>query len=583
MKLAYTRYLLIFVLVIAGIVQCKKEDTVKTPPVAAFKINPASGLTTSLFTFDVSDSKATNVGDTILFFRWDWDNDNIWDTGFSRSKSFSHRYYKPGSYSPRMEVRNESGLSDTAQLSVQVGRGYSPPQPSFTMMPGSGNLRTEFSFDTRNTHDDEDSLSTLKFRWDWEGDGIYDTEYSDQTSYTHYFIASSVYNPTLQVIDPQGLTATLRKSVSVSLSNPRLVPLFKWSPEKPSTSDTVMLDASASYDPDNVGNTFTYRWNFLTNSKDTEFDTEYLTNPVIAHQFQTEGDNSVILEIRDQWGLINQIKTTLFILHSNLKPTAAFFIGYEYGNLTTNFYFDATASTDREDIAAQLQVRYDFESDGIWDTNYNKDRTATHKYGAAGTYHVRMQVMDSGGLTDTTGLNVFVTSGTNETGLILDKPNNVSYGTVKIGSQWWMAENLNEATGKVCYSNLVSNCNLYGGLYTWTNLMNGATTERAKGLCPTSWHIPSQAEWQQLVDFYGTNQAKSHLLVSGDSDFRMFLAGQRSTAGRSEMMNTVTNFWTSTKSSGENAWAVSFQRDQDGYFKLNLGQAYGFSVRCIKD
>ncbi len=583
MKLFQVKYFFIFALVIAGLTQCKEEEVPKTPPVADFKIAPANGLTTTVFGFDISASKATNAADTILFTRWDWDNDNIWDTGFSRSKIFSHRYYKPGSYSPKMEIRNEAGMSDTAQLQVQVGRGYSAPHPSFTLVPASGNLRTEFVFDASGTHDDEDSLNTLKFRWDWEGDGIYDIGYTEQTTFTHYYTASSIYNPVLEVIDPQGLTATARKSANVSLSNLRLVPSFTWTPEKPTTSDTVYLDASKSYDPDNAGNSFTYRWNFMINSKDADFDTEYLADPVFAHQFMTEGDNEVILEIRDQWGLINQTKVKIFIGHSNLKPTASFFIGYEYGNLTTNFYLDATAASDREDIASQLKVRWDFESDGIWDTEYAKERTASHKYAAAGKYHVRMQVMDSGGLTDTTGLNLFVSTGTNETGLILDKANNISYGSVKIGSQWWMAENLNEPTGKQCYSNLPVNCQLYGGLYTWPMAMNGGTTEKYKGQCPTGWHIPTVTEWQQLLDFYGLDQAKKHLLAGGDSDFRMFLAGQRSTAGRSELMNQVTNFWTSTKSAGENAWAFSFQKDQDNYFKINLGQAYGFSVRCIKD
>lgn len=583
MKIAHIRFFFILALAIAGLTQCIKEQLPKTPPVAAFKIAPASGLTTQIFQFDASDSKATIAGDTILFIRWDWNNDSIWDTGFSRARKFTHRYYKPGSYSPRMEIRNEAGLSDTIQFPVQVARGWSAPQPSLTISPASGNLRTEFVFDAGKTLDDEDSLNTLKFRWDWDGDGVYDTDLSEQTVISHFFTYSNVYNVVLEVIDPEGLISTIRKSVSVSLSNPKLVPQFIWTPALPTTSDTVQFNASASYDPDNPGNTFTYRWNF---TKDTDFDTEYLTNPVFGYQFQTEGENQVILEIKDQWGLINQTKVKIWIAHSNLKPTAAFFIGYEYGNLTTSFYFDAKTSNDGEDLIDQLKVRWDFESDGVWDTQYVKEKTANHKYSSPGIFRVKMQVMDTGGLTDTTSLSVNVTAGTNETGLILDAKTSVAYGTVKIGTQWWMSENLDEPiTGKnLCYNKLAANCALYGGLYTWTDVMNGAITEKARGLCPTGWHIPTLNEWQQLLDFYGTNLAKQHLEVTGDSDFRMYLAGQRSTDGRTyQMMNLVTSFWTSTKTSGENANAFSFQKDQDMYFKLNLAQSYGFSVRCIKD
>jgi uncharacterized protein (TIGR02145 family) len=582
MKHLPIRYILFLVLAVAGLTRCDEKETISTPPVAAFKLSPASGLTTDTFDFDASESKATNPADTLLFIRWDWDNDDIWDTGFSRSKKFSHRYYVPGSYTPRMEIRNESGLSDTIQSAVVVGRGYSAPQPSFTITPVSGNLRTEFIFDASLTRDDEDSLNTLKFRWDWEGDGIYDTEFTEQMIISHYYPASNLYNAVLQVADPQGLSATARKPVSVSTSNLNLVPQFTWSPEQPTTADTVLLDASSSYDPDNAGNTFTYRWNF---TPDSDFDTDYLTNPVIGYQFMTEGENEIVLEIKDQWGLINQVKGKIWIGHANVKPVAAFIIGYEFGNLTTNFYFDAASSADPEDLIDQLKVRWDFENDGTWDTEFVKEKTATHKYNAAGTYTVKMQTMDTGGLTDATSLSVTVTDGTNETGLILDKKNNISYGTVKIGTQWWMAENLNEpASGKACYNNQSANCTTYGGLYTWSTAMNGASAEKAKGLCPTGWHIPTLTEWLQLIEFYGANSAKTHLEISGDSDFRMFLAGQRSTDGRTfQMLNQVANFWTSTKSSGENANAISFQKDQDPYFKLNLGQNYGFSVRCVKD
>lgn len=576
------RYILFLVLAAAGLTTCDEKETTSTPPVAAFKLSPATGLTTNIFQFDATESKATTASDTLLFIRWDWDNDSIWDTGFSRSRKFTHRYYKPGSYSPRMEIRNESGLSDTTQSSVVVGRGYSAPQPSFTITPASGNLRTEFVFDAGKTRDDEDSLNTLKFRWDWDGDGVFDTGYSEQTSVMHYYSASSIYSAVLEVADPQGLTATMRKSISVSTSNTRLVPQFTWTPVLPTTSDTLLLDASSSYDPDDAGNTFTYRWNFTA---DSDFDTEYLSNPVVGHQFMAEGENEVVLEIKDQWGLINQTKTKIWIGHSNLKPVASFFVGYEFGNLTTNFYFDAGASNDAEDLIDQLKVRWDFENDGIWDTEFAKEKTVNHKYAAAGNYTIKMQTMDTGGLTDMASTSVTVTAGTNETGLILDKKNNISYGTVKIGSQWWMSENLNEpSTGKACYNNQSANCATYGGLYTWTAVMNSSALEKARGLCPQGWHIPTLAEWQQLIDFYGANSAKLQLEINGNSDFRMYFAGQRSTDGRSfQMLNTVANYWTSTKSSGENANAISFQKDQDGFFKLNLSQTYGFSVRCVKD
>ena len=110
-----------------------------------------------------------------MFYRWDWDGDGSWDTHFSKSTEYVYRYFIPGEYIAHLEVRNSIGLSDTIFKAISVQRGNSAPFPSFTVEPQLGHLRTVFNFDASDTYDDEDSLNTLQFRWDWEGDGGYDT------------------------------------------------------------------------------------------------------------------------------------------------------------------------------------------------------------------------------------------------------------------------------------------------------------------------------------------------------------------------------------------------------------------------
>jgi len=83
------------------------------------------------------------------------------------------------------------------------------------------------------------------------------------------------------------------------------------------------------------------------------------------------------------------------------------------------------------------------------------------------------------------------------------------YATVKIGNQTWMAENLNHNTadgaGSWCYGNRLDNCDKYGRLYDWNTAMAGkAGTEEnpsgVRGVCPEGWHLPSNAEWAELLD-----------------------------------------------------------------------------------
>ena len=83
-----------------------------------------------------------------------------------------------------------------------------------------------------------------------------------------------------------------------------------------------------------------------------------------------------------------------------------------------------------------------------------------------------------------------------------------------------MAENLNVGTRisgssnqtnnsiieKYCYDDLEANCNTYGGLYQWDEAMQYSATEGVKGICPTGWHLPTDAEWTTLADFLAENQ-----------------------------------------------------------------------------
>jgi uncharacterized protein (TIGR02145 family) len=89
------------------------------------------------------------------------------------------------------------------------------------------------------------------------------------------------------------------------------------------------------------------------------------------------------------------------------------------------------------------------------------------------------------------------------------------YKTIKIGTQTWMAENLNYNPGtgtSACYDNQASNCTYYGRLYDWSTAMGFASSCNSKscwsqiqsphqGICPEGWHIPSNAEWDKLYRY----------------------------------------------------------------------------------
>ncbi|MDR0516051.1 MAG: hypothetical protein LBH25_03305 [Fibromonadaceae bacterium] len=89
-----------------------------------------------------------------------------------------------------------------------------------------------------------------------------------------------------------------------------------------------------------------------------------------------------------------------------------------------------------------------------------------------------------------------------------------TYQTVVIGSQTWFARNLNyiPSTGNSsCYNNQPTNCDIYGRLYDWATAMNVSSNcnnfssctvySKHRGICPSGWHIPSNAEWETLLRY----------------------------------------------------------------------------------
>jgi uncharacterized protein (TIGR02145 family) len=167
-----------------------------------------------------------------------------------------------------------------------------------------------------------------------------------------------------------------------------------------------------------------------------------------------------------------------------------------------------------------------------------------------------------------------------------DSRDGKKYGTVKIGKQVWMAENLNyNANGSKCYNNQDGNCAKYGRLYNWAT---------ARTACPKGWHLPSDAEWTALTDFAGgsSNAGKKLKSASGwnsngngtdEFGFSALPGGFGNSDGSFGYVGDYGDWWSSTEYNAAYAWG----RDVD-YYNADVdrgsdGKASFFSVRCAQD
>jgi len=193
----------------------------------------------------------------------------------------------------------------------------------------------------------------------------------------------------------------------------------------------------------------------------------------------------------------------------------------------------------------------------------------------------------------------------------------IQYNSVKIGNQVWMSENLNVSTFRngdpipeaktaeewkkagekkqpawCYYDNDPANGAKYGKLYNWYAVSD------SRGLAPTGWHIPSDAEWTKLTDFLGGIDAR--VLITGakmkskngwydngngnnSSGFSGLPGGYRYGSGAFGGVGGYGYWWSSTEDGTGSAWLRTLVYSNGNVYRGYDYKGGGFSVRCLRD
>jgi len=198
------------------------------------------------------------------------------------------------------------------------------------------------------------------------------------------------------------------------------------------------------------------------------------------------------------------------------------------------------------------------------------------------------------------------------TGIVADIDGNV-YHTIKIGDQWWMVENLKVthyrnsdpipnvtdngewnglSTGAYCeYDNNPANVETYGRLYNWY------AVDDSRNIAPEGWHVPTDAEWQTLVDYLGGDavaggkmkeEGTTHWLspntdATNESDFTGLPGGIRNDDGSYGGLGSHAYIWSSTDYDGYWKWDRTLYYNNSQVNRALGTKWNGLSVRCVKD
>ena len=208
---------------------------------------------------------------------------------------------------------------------------------------------------------------------------------------------------------------------------------------------------------------------------------------------------------------------------------------------------------------------------------------------------------------------------TSTSGTVTDVDGNI-YGTVKIGSQWWMTENLkvtsfNDGTkirevlaiendsiwAKLDSAAFCKTDDRYGLLYNWFTVCN------KKLIAPKGWHIPTDDDWQKLeveigmtvsesnkTGWRGVNQAENLVIKFSEGWIEPVLFGTNSTGfsalpggcrvfnGTSNVLSNSAFWWTSSENNNQ-AYYRYLDSKMKTIFRHYTYKQYGFSIRCVKD
>lgn len=215
-----------------------------------------------------------------------------------------------------------------------------------------------------------------------------------------------------------------------------------------------------------------------------------------------------------------------------------------------------------------------------------------------------------------------------ETSTVTDIDGN-TYRTIKIGNQWWMAENFkctkyrngnllesitatsaadwpNTKKGAFCsYDDKSENTKNYGRLYNWYAIVD------SNNLAPEGWHIPSDSEWKILEKELGMSDAEANrsgwrgnmegdklkieaplgwievspVWGNNESGFSALAGGCRLFNGTwaNPGLFATGFWWSSTANKEDQAWYRNLDKNSSAIFRSHTYKNYGFSIRCVKD
>ncbi|MFH1097504.1 MAG: PKD domain-containing protein, partial [Candidatus Desantisbacteria bacterium] len=326
----------------------------------------------------------------------------IWDPAYSQATGKYDLYF----YVPDGDCGAVDGYASNVD-ELWVKTVNTPPIATFTVIPfpSMGTTGTTFMVDASGSCDNEDETGTLRVRWDWESDGVWDCpgggNFIATKTASHKYPAGGSKKITMEAIDTAEETAATTHQVTVINQSPYtpfnpspshgtqsvpIIQILRWEGGDTDTEDTityyiyfgtstslqcVSLGVLTNYSPGTLNHNTRYYWK------------------IIAIDSQSGSAEGPIWE---------------FTTTPNTPPMATFTITPNTGTVAAIFYVNAAASFD---IEGTITLSWQWETGSNW-TESTTTRTASHQYPSPGTKTITLMVTDMHNATVATTMQVNV-------------------------------------------------------------------------------------------------------------------------------------------------------------------------------
>ncbi len=259
------------------------------------------GTLATTFTF-IAKAKSEDLNQNNLMYRFDWNGDGRPDTYFSITNHISHRYIQPGNYHVTVEILDQYGKITKAFNTVTVVSDQAP-SAIFSASKISAPQGTIIHFNTSYSSDNQYKKNTLMYRFDWDGDGNFDTNFKNQVDWFHLYNEQGKYFIIMEARDPEGLISKTGIKILINKNNPPVAVLNI----KQLSTNSYLLNASGSFDDYSSLRNLKFRWDFnYHGNNDIIFDTGFSNSPKQTVHFKLGGNHLIRVEVMDEGGLTSQ-------------------------------------------------------------------------------------------------------------------------------------------------------------------------------------------------------------------------------------------------------------------------------------